>query len=136
MKLTKIKELKLMKKFVSTENAPAAIGPYSQAVDTGNTLYVSGQIPFDPKTMECVSDDIQDQTRQSLSNIKAIITEAGYEVADIVKVGVFLKDLNDFGPMNEVYTEFFGDHKPARFAVEVARLPRDVKIEIDAIAVK
>jgi 2-iminobutanoate/2-iminopropanoate deaminase len=129
-------EERTRKNFVATNDAPAAIGPYSQAVEVKGTLYVSGQIPFDPKTMTLVSEDIAEQTKQSLANIKAIITEAGYKVEDIVKCQCFLKDMNDFVAMNEVYADFFEDHKPARAAVEVARLPKDVKIEIDAIAIK
>ena len=125
-----------MKKFISTKNAPAAVGPYSQAVEVNDTLYVSGQIPFVPATMTLVSEDIAEQTKQSLANIKAILDEAGYKVEDIVKCQCFLKDMNDFAAMNAVYEEFFGEHKPARAAVEVARLPKDVKVEIDAIAIK
>lgn len=125
-----------MKNYIKTNNAPAAVGPYSQAVDVKGTLYVSGQIPFVPETMTLVDESIEGQTKQSLKNIKAIVTEAGYEVTDIVKCTVFLKDLNDFVAMNNVYAEFFGDHKPSRCAVEVARLPKDVKVEIDAICVK
>ncbi len=123
-------------KIISTKNAPAAVGPYSQAVMVKDTLYVSGQIPFVPETMTLVSEDIKDQTRQSLNNILGIVKEAGLEKEDIVKCGVFMKDLGMFKDMNEVYAEFFGDHKPARFAVEVARLPLDVLVEIDAIVVK
>lgn len=125
-----------MKKTISTNNAPAAVGPYSQAIDVNGTLYVSGQIPFIPETMKLISEDIKIQTKQSLDNIKAIVTEAGYELTDIIKCTVFLKDMNDFADMNEVYAEFFGGHKPVRCAVEVARLPKDVKIEIDAICAK
>lgn len=125
-----------MKNFIHTDGAPAAIGPYSQAVEVNGTLYISGQIPFEPKSMTLISEDIKEQTKQSLENIKAIVLEAGYEITDIVKVGVFMKDLGQFADMNEVYADFFGEHKPARFAVEVARLPKDVKVEIDAICVK
>ena len=123
-------------KIISTKNAPAAVGPYSQAVMVKDTLYVSGQIPFVPETMTLVSEDIKDQTRQSLNNILGIVEEAGLKKEDIVKCGVFMKDLGMFKDMNEVYAEFFGNHKPARFAVEVARLPLDVLVEIDAIVVK
>ena len=101
----------------------------------GNTLYVSGQIPFVPETMTLVSEDIQAQTRQSIENIKAIVNEAGGELSDIVKVNVFVKNIEDFDKINEVYAEYFSEAKPARALVEVARLPRDVKIEIEAIAV-
>lgn len=123
-------------KTIHTNLAPKAVGPYSQAIDTGNTLYVSGQIPYVAETMKPAGTDIQSQTKQSLENILAIVIEAGYQKTDIVKCGVFLKDLTMFHEMNAVYAKFFGDHKPARFAVEVARLPLDFLVEIDAIAVK
>lgn len=123
-------------KLIQTECAPAAVGPYSQGVLVNDTLYVSGQIPFDPKTMKPAGDDIESQTKRSLLNVLAIVEAAGLKKEDIVKCGVFLKDLNMFKAMNTVYADFFGDHKPARFAVEVRRLPLDVLIEIDAIAVK
>ena len=123
-------------KTIHTKNAPAAVGPYSQAVLAKDTLYVSGQIPYVPETMTLVSDNIKDQTRQSLQNILGIVTEAGFTKEHIVKCGVFLKDLSMFKDMNDVYAAFFGDHKPARFAVEVSRLPLDVLVEIDAICVK
>lgn len=125
-----------MNRMISTEKAPAAIGPYSQAVETGNMIFVSGQLPMDPETMSFVSEEIQGQTEQCLKNVMAILAEAGYEKEDIVKVTVFLKDMNDFALMNEVYTAFFADHKPARAAVEVARLPKDAQVEIEAIAAK
>ena len=123
-------------KFVHTENAPAAVGPYSQAVMVKDTLYVSGQIPFVPETMTVAGDDIKSQTKQSLLNILGIVEEAGLKKENIVKCGVFMQDLAMFKEMNEVYAEFFGDHKPARFAVEVRRLPLDVLVEIDAIVIK
>ena len=123
-------------KIISTKNAPAAVGPYSQGVMANGTLYVSGQIPFVPETMTLVSEDIKDQTRQSLNNILGIVEEAGLTKENIIKCGVFMQDLGQFKDMNEVYAEFFGDHKPARFAVEVRRLPLDVLVEIDAIVVK
>lgn len=123
-------------KIIHTENAPKAVGPYSQGIVAGNTLYVSGQIPYVPSTMKPAGDDIASQTKQSLMNVLAIVNKAGFRKEDIVKCGVFLKDLAMFGDMNKVYAEVFGDHKPARFAVEVARLPLDVLVEIDAIAVK
>jgi 2-iminobutanoate/2-iminopropanoate deaminase len=123
-------------KFIETKKAPAAVGPYSQAVEADGTLYVSGQIPFVPETMTLVGATIQEQTKQSLDNIKAIVEEAGYKVENIVKCQVFLKDMNDFTYMNKVYEDFFDGHKPARCAVEVSRLPKDVKVEIDAICVK
>ncbi|MFH0767315.1 MAG: RidA family protein [Bacillota bacterium] len=123
-------------KNISTKNAPSAVGPYSQGVLVKDTLYVSGQIPFVPETMTLISNDIKDQTKQSLNNILAIVHAARMEKEDIVRCGVFMTDLGDFSLMNEVYSEFFGSHKPARAAVEVRRLPKDVLIEIDAIAVK
>lgn len=132
----KVKGEKMAIKYIHTENAPAAVGPYSQATLAGDTLYVSGQIPFDPKTMKCVEGGIKEQTRQSLTNIKAIVTEAGYTMEDIVKCGIFLKDMGTFKDMNEVYAEFFKDKKPARFAVQAAELPLGVLVEIDAIAWK
>ncbi len=123
-------------KNIQTDKAPKAVGPYSQAVLAGDTLYVSGQIPFVPSTMVLISEDIKDQTRQCLANVLAIVEEAGLTKENIVRCGVFMTNLADFGAMNEVYAEFFKDHKPARAAVEVRRLPKDVQIEIDAIAIK
>ncbi|WED21509.1 RidA family protein [Vibrio sp. JC009] len=129
-----------MTKVLHTENAPAAIGPYVQGVDLGNMVMTSGQIPVIPATGEIVSEDVQKQARQSLENVKAVVESSGLQVADIVKMTVFVKDLNDFGAVNEVYGNFFDEHKvanyPARSCVEVARLPKDVKIEIEAIAVR
>lgn len=125
-----------MKRIINTTNAPAALGPYSQAIEVNGTLYVSGQIPFVPATMTLVSEDVKEQTKQSLENIKAILDEAGYTFADVVKAGVFIKDMNDFASINEVYAEYFGETKPARACVEVARLPKDVKVEIEVVAVK
>ena len=123
-------------RIITTKNAPAAVGPYSQAVMVNDTLYVSGQIPYVPETMKPAGDDIKTQTLQSLKNILGIVTKAGLKKEDIIKCGVFMKDLGMFKEMNEVYAEFFGDHKPARFAVEVRRLPLDVLVEIDAIVVE
>ncbi len=123
-------------KMIHTNNAPAAVGPYSQAVLVNDTLYVSGQIPFIPETMTVAGDDIKSQTKQSLMNVLGIVEEAGMKKENIVKCGVFMQDLSMFKDMNEVYAEFFGDHKPARFAVEVRRLPLDVLVEIDAIVIK
>lgn len=127
-----------MSRIIATENAPAAIGPYVQAVDLGNMIITSGQIPVDPKT-GTVSDDVEQQTRQSLENVRAIIEAAGLQVTDIVKTTVFVKDLNDFSRVNAIYEAFFTAHNatfPARSCVEVARLPKDVKIEIEAIAMR
>lgn len=124
-----------MKRSIQTTYAPAAIGPYSQGVDTGTMLFVSGQLPIEPETMT-LALGIQNQTKQSLENIKAIVLAAGYDIASIVKCTVFLKNMGDFALMNEVYANFFGTHKPARAAVEVARLPKDALIEIECIAVR
>ncbi|MUI55739.1 RidA family protein [Aliivibrio fischeri] len=128
-----------MTKVLHTDNAPAAIGPYIQGVDLGNMVLTSGQIPVNPATGE-VSEDIAEQARQSLENVKAVVEASGLTVSDIVKMTVFVKDLNDFGTVNEVYGNFFDEHKvanyPARSCVEVARLPKDVGIEIEAIAVR
>lgn len=121
---------------ISTPHAPAAIGPYSQAIEANGTLYISGQIPFDPQTMTCVSEDVSAQTDQCLKNIQAILTEAGYSLENVVKCGIFIKNMDDFTRINDVYGTYFSTHKPARACVEVARLPRDVLIEIEAIAVK
>ncbi len=126
----------MAKRVIHTEKAPAALGPYSQAIEVNGTLYVSGQIPFIPETMTCVSDDVQEQTKQSLENVKAILEEAGYSLNDVVKAGVFIKDMNDFPLINEIYAQYFSENKPARACVEVARLPKDVKVEIEVIAVK
>ncbi len=125
-----------MKKTISTTKAPAAVGPYAQAFLANDTLYVSGQIPFVPETMQLVSPDVAAQAAQSLKNIAAIVAEAGFEITDIVKCQVFLRDMNDFATVNAVYADFFGSHTPARVAVEVSRLPKDVDVEIDAICVK
>ena len=127
-----------MTRIISTENAPAAIGPYVQAVDLGNMLFTSGQIPVDPNT-GLVADDIAAQARQSLENLRAIVEAAGLSVANIIKTTVFVKDLNDFATVNATYEAFFTQHNapfPARSCVEVARLPKDVQIEIEAIAVR
>lgn len=123
-------------KVIATKNAPSAVGPYSQAVMVNGTLYVSGQIPFVPETMTVAGPDIKSQTKQSLMNILGIVEEAGLTKENIIKCGVFMQDLSMFSEMNEVYAEFFGNHKPARFAVEVRRLPLDVLVEIDAIVVE
>ena len=125
-----------MKRIINTPKAPAALGPYSQAIEVNGTLYISGQIPFVPETMTLVSDDVKEQTRQSLENLKAILNEAGYSFKDVVKATCFIKNMDDFGAINEVYAEYLGDVKPARACVEVARLPKDVKVEIELIAVK
>ena len=124
-----------MKEVIHTSQAPAAIGPYSQAIKAGNTIYVSGQLPVDPATGAFAGETIQEQTRQSLTNIKNIIAAAGADLNQVVRVGVFMKDMNMFTDMNAVYAEFFTENCPARAAVEVARLPKDALVEIEAIAV-
>ena len=122
-----------MKK-IATTAAPAAIGPYSQAVVAGGLCFCSGQIALDPSTGELLDGDVEAQTRLVLSNLTAVLRAAGCSLNDVVKTTVFLKSMDDFGRMNSVYAEVFGDARPARAAVEVARLPRDVMVEIDAIA--
>ena len=125
-----------MKKVVSTEHAPKAIGPYSQAVEAGGLVFVSGQLPIDPAT-GAFPEGIEAQTRQSLTNAKAILAAAGLGMENVVKTTVFLKDMNDFAAMNAVYAEFFGEGGyPARSAIEVARLPKDASVEIEVIAAK
>lgn len=123
-------------KTIMTKNAPQAVGAYSQGLLAGNTLYVSGQIPFVPETMTLISQNIKEQTKQCLDNILGIVKEAGMTKENIVRCTVFMTNLNDFPLMNEVYGAFFGDHKPARAAVGVVALPKNVQIEIDAIAIK
>ncbi len=123
------------KKTVSTENAPAAIGPYSQAVRAGNLLFVSGQLPADPASGTFAGESVADQTRQSLRNITAILAAAGLTAADVVKTTVFLKDMGTFSEMNGAYAAFFSEEPPARACVEVARLPKDALVEIEAVAV-
>ncbi|MBG0755000.1 RidA family protein [Vibrio cidicii] len=128
-----------MTKVLHTDSAPAAIGPYIQGVDLGNMVLTSGQIPVNPATGE-IPAEIAAQARQSLDNVKAVVEASGLSVGDIVKMTVFVKDLNDFGTVNDVYGKFFDEHNvvhyPARSCVEVARLPKDVGIEIEAIAVR
>ena len=124
-----------MKEIISTSNAPSAIGPYSQAVKAGNLLFISGQVPLDPATGEVVEGDITVQTHRVLDNVKAILTEAGADFSNVVKTTVFLKDMNDFVPMNRVYAQYYPENCPARSAVQVGRLPKDVSVEIETIAV-
>ncbi len=127
-----------MPQTIITDSAPAAIGPYVQGVDLGSIIITSGQIPVDPKTGN-IDDDISVQTHQALTNVKAIVEAAGLKVTNIVKTTVFVKDLNDFNTINTVYEKFFNEHDasfPARSCIEVARLPKDVKIEIEAIAAR
>jgi 2-iminobutanoate/2-iminopropanoate deaminase len=124
-----------MKKTVSTEKAPKAIGPYTQAVISNGVAYLSGQIPLDPATNQLVDGDIAAQTERVIMNLKAVLEAAGASLESVVKTTVFLKDMGDFPKMNEVYGRFFTSNPPARSTVQAARLPRDVSVEIDAIAV-
>ena len=128
-----VKQNKSMK-VISTKQAPAAIGPYSQAIRVGNLVYTSGQIPIDPATGVFVEGGIKEQTRQSLTNIKAILQEAGLSMANVVKTTVFLADMNDFADMNSVYADFFAEPYPARSAVAVKTLPKGALVEIEVIA--
>ena len=125
-----------MNKIIHTENAPAAIGPYSQAVQAGNMLFVSGQIPIDPATGEFAGSDITTQTNQSLTNVRNILAAAGYGLNDVVKTTVLLADIADFAAMNAVYAEYFSENKPARACFAVKDLPKGALVEIEAIAVK
>jgi 2-iminobutanoate/2-iminopropanoate deaminase len=123
------------KKIIITKNAPKAIGPYSQAIRVNNLIFTSGQIPIDPKNNKIVSDDIKAQTSQVIANLKAILEEEGSNLNNVIKTTVYLKKITDFEEMNEIYKEYFRVNPPARSTVEVSRLPKDVKIEIDAIAI-
>jgi len=120
---------------IKTGNAPEAIGPYAQAVRAGKTVYLSGQIPLDPATMEMAEGGIEAQTAQVLKNLKAVLEEAGAGVGNVVKTTVYLADITMFAEMNAIYAEFFGYSRPARATVEVARLPKNALVEIDAVAV-
>ena len=123
------------KKVIQTEKAPKAIGPYSQAIQAGNFLFLSGQIPLDPKTGELVKGDIRKQTQQVLENIKGILESQGLGMENVVKSTIFLKDIANFNQVNEVYATYFPSSPPARSTVEVAKLPRDADIEIEALAI-
>jgi 2-iminobutanoate/2-iminopropanoate deaminase len=123
-----------MKQVISTHQAPAAIGPYSQAIRVGNLLYTSGQIPINPATGSFVEGGIKEQTRQSLTNIKAILEEAGLTMTHVLKTTVFMADMNDFADMNAVYAEFFAEPYPARSAVAVKTLPKGALVEIEVVA--
>lgn len=120
---------------LKTEKAPQAVGPYSQGMKVGDLVYTSGQLAIDPKTGELLTSDIKQATRLALNNVKEVLNAGGATLNDVIKVTVFVKDMGDFGNINEVYSEFFTEHKPARSLVEVARLPKDGTIEIEAIAV-
>lgn len=125
-----------MKKIISTDKAPAAIGPYSQAIEVNGMIFTSGVIPIDPATGELVSGGIEVQAEQAIGNLAALLKEAGSSTSQVVKTTVFIKDMNDFAKVNEVYAKYFTSDFPARSCVEVARLPKDVLIEIEAIAEK
>ena len=125
-----------MRRVVSTKKAPGTIGPYSQAVEVNGTLYISGQVPLNPDTGELAGDTITEQTEQVLKNIRFIVNAAGYSMKEIVKTTCMLQDMNDFAEMNKAYKKFFPDNPPARAAYEVAKLPLNVKIEIEAIAAR
>ena len=125
-----------MKKEIITENAPTALGPYSQGVEANGFIFVSGQIALDPAIGEMITGDITDQTRKVLDNVKAVLEAAGSSLDKSVKCTVYLQDMNDFADMNTVYAEYFSSPFPARAAVQIARLPKDALVEIDAIAVK
>lgn len=121
---------------IQTNNAPAAVGPYSQGIRAGNTIYVSGQLAIDPETGDLYKGgDIKEETRLCLMNVKAILEAGGASLKDVVKCTVYIKDMNQFGLVNEVYAEVFGETKPARVCVEISKLPKDGNVEIDAIAV-
>lgn len=123
-----------MKEIISTENAPRAIGPYSQGVRAGNLVFASGQIPIDPSTGNFVSGGVAEQTEQVMKNLSAVLEAAGVGLSQVVKTTVFLADMDDFAEMNEVYGRYFSENPPARATVQAARLPRDARVEIEAIA--
>lgn len=124
----------MIKEVISTTNAPGAIGPYSQGIKFGNLLFVSGQTPLDPATRKIAEGDVQCQAKQCIENIKAILEAAGSNLDNVLKSTVFIKDMNDFGRVNEIYAQYFTKNQPARSCVEVARLPMDVLVEIEVIA--
>ncbi len=134
--ITNYYSLQDMKKVISTPKAPAAIGPYSQAIQVGNLIYTSGQIPIDPATGQLVEGGVKEQTRQSLSNIQAILQEEGLTMASVVKTTVFMADMADFADMNSIYAEFFTEPYPARSAVAVKTLPKNALVEIEVVAEK
>lgn len=125
-----------MKKVINTDKAPQAIGPYSQAIEANGMIFTSGVIPIDPTNNTLVTGDIEIQTKQAISNLAALLEAAGTSIDNVVKTTVFIKDMNDFVKINEIYAEYFKENCPARSCVEVARLPKDVFIEIEAIAIK
>lgn len=124
----------MKKEIISTTNAPAAIGPYSQGTKLGNLIFTSGQIPLVPSTGQIVEGDVQAQTRQALENLKGLLESQGTNLDNVLKTTVFIKDMNDFTKINEIYAQYFTSNQPGRSCVEVARLPKDVLVEIEAIA--
>ena len=126
----------MSKTVIKSDQAPAPIGPYSQAIKAGNTLYVSGQIPFDQLTGEMINENITEETHQVMKNLEAVLSAAGMSFANVVKCSIFLKDLGQFNTVNEAYAMYFKQQPPARECVEVARLPKDVNVEISCIAVE
>ena len=125
----------MSKKAIVTDKAPAAVGPYSQAIKAGNVVYCSGQVPLVPETGLLIEGDIKAQAGQALKNVKAVLDEIGADVTNVVKTTVFILDMEDFGPVNEVYADFFGDHKPARSCVAVAELPKGARVEVEVLVV-
>ena len=125
-----------MKKIISTPKAPAAIGPYSQAIEVNGMVFTSGVIPINPATGELVTGTVEEQAEQAIGNLAALLTESGVKLENVIKTTVFIKNMEDFGKINEIYAKYFTKDFPARSCVEVARLPKDVLIEIEAIAIK
>lgn len=126
----------MKKEVISTSKAPAAVGPYSQAIKVDHFIFTSGQIPFDPESNELVGEDIESQTRQVFKNVTAVLEAAGATLDDVVKTTMFIKNMDDFNTINKIYGEFFTENPPARSAVEAARLPKNVLIEVEVIAIK
>ena len=124
----------MRKEIISTRTAPEAVGPYSQAVKAGNLLYLSGQLPINPSSGQLIGDGVTKQTRQCLQNLKSVLTAAGSDLENVLKVSVFLKDLSDFNAMNKAYSQFFSADQPARCCVQVAKLPLNARVEIEAVA--
>jgi 2-iminobutanoate/2-iminopropanoate deaminase len=134
--ITILQKKAMSKEIIFSKEAPAPIGPYSQAVKAGNTLYVSGQIPLDADTGELINENIIEETHAVMKNLEAVLRAAGFEFADVVKCTIFIKDMGQFGTINEAYGQYFKTNPPARETVEVSRLPKDVNVEISCIAVK
>ena len=126
---------KKMGEVIFTDKAPAAVGPYSQAIKVGNVVYCSGQVPLVPETGLLIEGDIKAQAGQALKNVKAVLEEIGADVTNVVRTTVYILDMEDFGPVNEVYADFFGDHKPARSCVAVAELPKGARVEVEVLVV-